>query len=714
MRSGAYVLAVVLAALFSVPALAAHSSDGGPPETRRGDTVTTYWGVEVADPYRWLESGDSAPVKQWIAAQNAYADRVLSSFPESRVMAGRVRALALTSTRRSSPQLLAGHLFFMQLTPPEGQPELRVRAWPDGEAKTLVNPNTMKHVAITGYWPSPDARYLVYGTAKGGGEATTLHVIETASGKTLPATIPHAGGGTSPQGVVWDADGHGFLYVRFPEPGSPFYAMLYHHELDTPASADEPAFDKGLSPVAEYDFAVSADGSHAAIMVHYGDGNPDYVYLRGAGGIDEVFGPAANIRAAAWNHRAGWLGSKFVVIAYRGAPRGKLVTVDEDGDTEVLVPQLEGRWAMDGIALIEGGVLITEVSGPDWRIAQYDAEGNFVRFVPLAQQGIGFGAIASSWDSPVALIAWSGWKTPTRWVRYDTRAGTLETVFSVEPAADYSGLRTYRLTATSSDGTKVPVTVVAMKGVEPDGERPAILYGYGGFGITVAPHFMGPMLAWLERGGIYALANIRGGGAYGEGWHEAGMLGNKQNVFDDFHAAAKALVEAGWTDPEHLGILGASNGGLLMGAVLTQHPEQFGAVVSFVGIYDMLRWELWPNGRFNISEYGTVTKKQDFEWLYAYSPLQHVEKGTAYPAVLLETGVNDPRVAPWQSRKFAAALQWATSSDKPILLITRMHQGHGVNVSFSQQVGNTAAALAFFAHELGLDVHAGARPGADE
>jgi prolyl oligopeptidase len=343
------------------------------------------------------------------------------------------------------------------------------------------------------------------------------------------------------------------------------------------------------------------------------------------------------------------------------------------------------------------------VAGPDWRLDQYNAEGRFVRTVPLPKEGIGIGTIAASSESPVALVSYSGWQFPDRWDQYDTQHGSLKTVFAVKPAADYSRLRTYRLTARSKDGTRVPVTVVAMAGVKPDGKRPVILYGYGGYGIVMAPHFMGPYLAWLEKGGVYALANIRGGGDYGEGWHEAGMLANKQNDFDDFYAAARALVQEHWTDSAHLGILGGSNGGLLMGAELTQHPDEYRAVVSFVGIYDMLRSELWPNGRYNTSEYGTVTNKADFEWLYAYSPLQHVKPGVAYPAVLLITGVNDPRVAPWQSRKFAAALQAATSSDRPILLLTRMNEGHGVTASFSQRVGNTAAALTFFAGELGLD-----------
>ncbi len=684
----------------SAPAFA----NGKAPATRRDTVTATYYGIKVADPYRWLEASGSREVKQWIAAQNAWADRVLSSFPQGGAMARRVKALSLTSPRRSDPQLVAGKLFFMQLTPPEAQAELRVHAWPDGKAKTLANPNTMKGVAITGYWPSPDGTYVVYGTAKGGNEATTLHVVDVAIGKTLAAALPHAGGGTTPQGVVWDADGKGFLYVRLPNPDSQFNAVLYHHELGTPAAEDTLAFGRGFSPVAEYDFASSSDGKNAAIMVHYGDGNPDYVYLRTARSWNRVLGPAANIRAATWNHEAAWLGSRFLVISCEDAPRGKLVAVTPDGKVETLVPQVRGDWAMSGVAPVRGGVLVTEVSGPDWRVAQYDANGKFVRFLPVPEKGIGIGAIASTDRSDTALVTWSGWKIPSRWARYDTGTGKLKTVFEVRPAADYSKLVAYRLTATSKDGTKVPVTVVAMKGTKPDGKRPAILYAYGGFGITVAPHFMGPYLAWLEHGGIYALANIRGGGAYGEGWHEDGMLGKKQNDFNDFYAAAQALVNNHWTDSAHLGILGGSNGGLLMGAALTQHPGEYRAVVSLVGIYDMLRWELWPNGRYNISEYGTVTKKKDFEWLYAYSPLQHVKKGTAYPAVLLITGVNDPRVAPWQSRKFAAALQYATSSDRPILLLTRMNEGHGVTASFSQRLGNTTAALVFFAHELGLEL----------
>ncbi|HEY6905962.1 MAG TPA: prolyl oligopeptidase family serine peptidase, partial [Ignavibacteriaceae bacterium] len=280
--------------------------------------------------------------------------------------------------------------------------------------------------------------------------------------------------------------------------------------------------------------------------------------------------------------------------------------------------------------------------------------------------------------------------------------GNLKNVFEVKPSADFSGVTFDYIAAVSKDGTKVPVTLVRMNNITANGQRPAIVYGYGGFSIPQAPHFIGSYLAWLENGGIIAFANLRGGNEFGEGWHEAGKLAKKQNVFDDMYAAAESLVKNKWTNSDHLGIMGGSNGGLLMGAVLTQHPVAFKAVVSFVGIYDMIRNELFPNGQYNTSEYGTSSKEEDFNWLIAYSPYHNIKSSTAYPAVLLITGINDPRVASWQSRKFAAALQSANTSDNPVILLTRMDEGHGVTSSFSQRVGNNAAALTFFAHELGL------------
>lgn len=684
-----------------------HEMPAMPPPTAQHDVTETFFGSVVHDRYRWLEDADAPAVKQWIVAQNAYTEKVMGGFPEAKPLAKRIGELALTSTQRFDPEIVGGTLFYMRQTPPQPQAVLVAQGWPNGNARVLVDPNaTQRSTAITGYWPSPDGRYVAYGTAEGGNEETTIHFIDLATGKTLPDALPHAGGGTTPQALVWDADGKGVTYVRLPSgvpaDQSQFNAALYHHALGSDANNDALEFGKGWSKVAEYTLLGSADGQHAAALVHAGDGAPDVVYLRnGNGPWKQAFGTEANVRAA-WevNQGAAWDGDRLLVIAYQDAPRGKLLALDANGHSTLLVPQ--GEWAMHSVAPIRDGFLVTDVRGPDWRVQQYTSDGKFVRTMALPQTGIGIGTIASSADSARALITYSGWTVPSRWAEYDGTTGALKTVFEVKPAADYSQVVTYRLDATSKDGTKIPVTVIAMKGITPNGARPTILYGYGGFGITTAPRFLGSNLAWLERGGVYAVANIRGGGEFGEGWHADGMLSKKQNVFDDFYAAAQALVAKHWTDSAHLGIFGGSNGGLLMGAALTQHPSEYRAVVSLVGIYDMLRAERWPNGQYNISEYGTVTKKPDFEWLRAYSPLQNVKPDTAYPAVLLITGVNDPRVAPWQSRKFAAALQDGNTSTNPILLLTRMNEGHGVTASFSQRVGNAAAAMTFFAQELGL------------
>ncbi|MGH8183111.1 MAG: prolyl oligopeptidase family serine peptidase, partial [Rhodanobacteraceae bacterium] len=511
-----------------------HEVPAMPPPTRKDNVSETFFGTRVDDPYRWLEDADAPAAKQWIAAQNAYTEKVMEGFKDAKAIAKRVGELALTSTQQFDPEIVGHTLFYMRQTPPQPQAELVAQPWPRGTAKVLVSPNGARgSVAITGYWPSPDGKYVAYGTAEGGNEETTLHFVDVATGRTLPDALPHAGGGTTPQALVWDADGRGVTYVRLPLPGTvpqddlQFDAALYHHELGQAASGDTLEFGKGWSKVAEYTLLGSADGAHAAALVHAGDGDPDVVYLRNENGPwKQVLGTEANVRAASEvNQGAAWDGDRLLVIAYQDAPGGKLLALDADGQSKLLVAPLADNWAMHSVAPVKGGFLITEVCGPDWRLQYFDADGGFIRTVGLPKTGIGIGSIASSAHSDHALITYSGWKIPSRWLEYNAALDIMRVVFEVRPAADYSQVVTYRLDATSNDGTKVPVTVIAMQGVTPDGSRPTILYGYGGFGICTVPRFLGSTLAWLERGGVYAVANIRGGGEFGEGWHEAGMLG---------------------------------------------------------------------------------------------------------------------------------------------------------------------------------------------
>jgi prolyl oligopeptidase len=680
------------------------------PKTIKDTITTNYFGIKVEDPYRWLEDKNSSKVKEWVKEQNSYTDKILSSFPEGQNLNKRIKELSTTSVEQYDPKLVNGKLFFMQLTPPQSHAVIAYKIWPEGKTEVLVDPNKNGlNTAITGFWPSPGGNFLAYGTAVGGNEATTIHIMNVKSGTELNDTLPYAGGGATPTGMIWDADEKGLTYVRLPLPGTvpeselEFDAALYHHILGQAPDKDKLVFGKGLSKVAEYTFIPSENGN-AAMFVHFGDGNPDFVYVRK--GVEEwkqVLDTSSNVRVASEvNAGAAWAGNNLLVIAYDNAPKGRLLSINPEGKSKVLVKEEE--WAFNSVAAFKGGFLLVKIKGPDWKADQYNKEGKLLRTVDIPKSGIGIGTIASSENSDQALISYSGWTITERWGEYNTVNGNLKTVFQVKPAADYSKVNFKVIDAVSKDGSKIPVTILYMDNVKPDGKRPAIVYGYGGFGIPTSPHFLGSYLAWLENGGVFAYANIRGGGEFGEGWHEAGMLSKKQNVFDDMYAAAESMVKNNWTDADHLGILGGSNGGLLMGAELTQHPEAFKAVVSFVGIYDMLRTELFPNGQYNISEYGTSTKKADFDWLYAYSPYHNLKPNTAYPATLLETGINDPRVASWQSWKFAAALQAANSSANPILLLTRMNEGHGVTASFSQRVGNTSAAITFFAHELGLEV----------
>ena len=674
-----------------------------PPASPQRDDASTIHGIEVKDPYRWLENPDDPAVQQWIKAQNAYTEATMAAMPEGKALTARVQQLAITSTTRSGPMLAGGTLFYMQQTPPQPQPVLIAQAWPDGAAKTLVDPNAADGgTAIVAYWPSPHGRYLAYGTAEGGSELTTIRVLDVASGKTLPDTLPWAGGGTTPQGLAWDADENGFSYVRFAPPAEgqeveQFNATLVHHALGQPADADNVVFGKGYSKTAEYVLVNAQDTAQAAVLAYDGDGGPAEVFLQQDGKFRRVLGRDANVRTAAW------VSGRLYAASFQDAPRGKLVAIDHDGNSTPLLEQRDG--AIQQVAPLGDGFLVVRSWGPDWWIEQYDAKASFVRRLPLPEHGIGIGDIASESGQDKALISYGGWTTPSRWVEYDGSNGTLETLFEVKPAADYSKVVAQRIDGTSLDGTKIPVTVLSLPGTTANGKRPTILYSYGGFDIPIKPGFIGANLAWLEHGGVLAYANIRGGNENGQDWHAQGQKLHKQNVLDDFHAAAMALVDSGWTDRAHLGILGGSNGGLLMGTQIVQHPGDYRAVVARVGIYDMLRHETdFANGPYNIPEYGTIADPAQFKATLAYSPLQNVQPRTAYPAVLMTTGENDPRVAPWQSRKFTAALQNATNSKQPILLLTRMNAGHGVGAPFSQRVGDTAIGLTFFAHELGMAV----------
>jgi prolyl oligopeptidase len=671
------------------------------PAARIDTTSTVFHGMRVQDPYRWLEDVRAPEVQEWIRAQNNLTDSVLASYEGSEAIAKRIEELATTSPDRQSPSIVGTTLFFLRNTPPAPQPVLVAQAWPVGSERVLVDVNGAGgSVAITAYWPSPSGKFLAYTTAADGNELATLRFVDARTGKALPDSLPYAGGGTSAPAVAWDADERGVLFARFKVPPSgekvqEYDVGIFHHRLGVADDAT-PELGQNFSRIAEWTLLSSGSGREVAAMVYTGDGSFADIFVRTGGAWRHVLTPEAGVIGGAY------VGDQLLVIATKESPRGRVVRVGTDGAITDIVP--ESEWAVQAIDAIAGGLLLVRTRGMESRVEHYStsgAVGALVRVLSLPDSGVAVGTIASSPTSSDALVTYSGWAKPTRWVRYDGESGVVQSFFEVKAGGDYSKVAVHRLEATSKDGTKVPVAVVVIAGQRPDGSAPAILTGYGGFRNAYGPRFVGTSLAWLERGGVLAYADIRGGSSYGEDWHQGGMKTHKQHSFDDFQAAAEELVRQKWTSPAKLGITGGSNGGLLVGAAMTQHPESYGAVVSFVGIYDMLRHETFPNGAYNTAEYGATRDSSEFAALLAYSPLHHVVAGTKYPPLLMETGLNDPRVASWQSRKFTAALQ-AASSGGPVLLLTRSDGGHGIGAPFSQRVGNATMALSFFARALGL------------
>ncbi|MBV8170385.1 MAG: S9 family peptidase [Candidatus Eremiobacteraeota bacterium] len=697
---------LIACALFATLVQATSAAAFKAPSTTIEPVTTTYWGVTVQDPYRWLE-GDTPAVQRWISAQNDYAAHVFATFTHADVINARLKQLAITGPQQSDPKLVAGTLFYLRETPPQAQPVLVAQPWAGGTQRVLVDPNPAGGLlAIEGYWPSPDGSHVAYATQEAGAERTTIRVVD-AQGRTLSDVLPNVGGGTSTDALAWDANGRGFVYTRMPLPTSAdptafyFNSSLYHHTLGNPASSDTPSLGQGFSPVAEWNAMSAADGQVVA-LVHYGDGSYNAVWTQNGGAWQKVVDSNAGVLVGDDETAvttAAIVEGKLYVIETADAPKGKIVEVLQSGP-QTIVP--EGDWAVRAVAAVRGGFLTTEVRGADWRVRHFNADGSLVRTVALPEHGIGVSAVASDSVSGAALIEYSGWVIPQRWVSYDLGSGALTQIYALKPPADYSDVEFTVLYATSKDGARVPVSVIHKKGVAAKSDAPGILTAYGGYGLSQRPFFLGSVLFWIEHGGTYAQANIRGGGEYGEDWHLNGRLTKKQNDYDDFAACARTLIDSGWVARDRLGIVGGSNGGLLMGAALVQHPELYRAVVSFAGDYDMLRVEDSPNGRYNVTEYGTVKDEAQFKALYAYSPYYNVRTGTAYPAVLMLSGANDPRVPPWQSRKMVARLQAASSSGQPVMLITRTNAGHGIGASFSQRLGDRSAMYIFFANELGL------------
>ncbi len=698
-----------IAALLSAALLLPATGSQAPP-TPKNPATDAYFGTAVRDDYRWLEDWSLPAVQAWSRAQNEHARAVLDALPHYAQIQERIASIANFRTTSWASLVRRGDtIFALETAPPKQQPFLVALRSPDAPAaaRVLVDPNVLDPkgtTAIDFFVPSLDGRFVAVSLSEGGSEAGSVSVWEVASARRLPDLIPRVNGGTAGGGVAWNADASGFFYTRYPRPPEragrdlDFFQQVYFHRLGTPTDADVYALGQEFPKIAETALAGSDDGRFVLATVKNGDGGEADQYLRRPDGSWTRIATLADDAARA---RFGPDGSLYL-ISHRDAPRGRILRL-APGETVLakageVVPQ--GDAAIEDFRVTDGRIYVAGLAGGPSTLRVYDHGGKALGTVPLLPVSAVTGLLALPGDA--LLFENQSDLVPPAWYRVDADGRVAKTALASASAVDFSDCEVTQETAASKDGTRVPLRIVHRKSLRLDGDNPTLLYGYGGYAISQQPIFDPMRKVWLEQGGVWAAAGLRGGGEWGEDWHRTGRLRQKQNVFDDFVACARRLIDAKYTKPARLAIEGGSNGGLLMGAAFTQHPELFGAVVSHVGIYDMLRYELSSNGEFNVTEFGSVKDAAQFRALYAYSPYQHVVDGTKYPPILMLTGANDPRVDPLQSRKMTARLQAASSGNPLILLRTSASSGHGIGSSLGEKVGEAADVDAFLFDRLGV------------
>jgi prolyl oligopeptidase len=691
-------------------AAAAIAQTATPPAADRRPVTDTYHGVPVRDDYRWLEDAAAQEVKAWSDGQNAWARSVLDRLPAVPALRERLRAIASAPAPAWSSITRRGEILFaLKNEPPKQQPFLvrvAVAADPATE-RVVVDPNALDPsggTEIDWFVPSVDGRMVAVSLSKGGSEAGDVHVFDGETGKPLSDVIPRVNGGTAGGGLAWNADGSGFLYTRYPRGAErsgqdvDFYQQVWYHRVGTPTESDSYEIGRDFPRIAETSLRSSDDGRFALATVKNGDGGDASQYLRTPDGRWDRISADAD---RAITGRFGPDGSLYL-ISRRDAPRGRLLRLPLGSSrlADAAVVVAEGADSIDDFCPTQRALYVSYIAGGPSKVHVLSPQGALKADVAILP------------TSSVSELVWVGgdeilfdnqsFVEPPAWYRTGPAGRPTRTALKQVSRVDFSDVEVTRELATSKDGTKIPIDVMRRRGTPRNGENPTLLYGYGGYSISQRPVFNALRKAWLEQGGVSAVAGLRGGAEFGDDWHQAGKLLRKQNVFDDFVAAARQLVSSRWTRPNRLAIEGWSNGGLLMGVSFTQHPELFGAVVAHVGIYDMLRWERSSNGAFNVTEFGSVEDPAQFRYLYAYSPYHHVADGKAYPPVLFLTGANDPRVDPMHSRKMAARMQAATAGKTPILLRTSASSGHGIGSSLDEKIGETLDVYAFLFDRLGV------------
>ena len=679
------------------------------PATATVQHVDTYHGVDVADPYRWLEDDvrESDAVQEWVEAQNEVTFAYLASIPERDVIEERLKEL-WDYERYGMPVKEGGRYYYSYNNGLQNQNVIYTQADLDVEPELLIDPNSWSDdgtVALASYFPSPDGRHVAYLVQDGGSDWRTARITEVDSRRVLDDNLEWL----KFTGLSWAKDGSGFYYSRYPavESEAKFQSLnmnqaVYFHRLGTPMSDDALIYAQPDNPEWGYTATVTDDGLHLVITVW--KGTDDRYQIVHQVLTDPDAEPEILIEGFDNDYTlVGNVGNELYFRTNKEAPRNRLIAIDVDNpDPESwreVIPQAAD--VLNDVSLVGGKIIAEYMQDAQTVVKIFDLSGDQSGTVNLP--GIGTAAgFAGKLDDPETFFVYTSYNTPTTVNRLDVETGAVTVFRKPEVHFDSNDYIVKQVFYESKDGTRVPMFISHRKDIELDGNTPTMLYGYGGFNVSQTPGFSITRLAWMEMGGVYAVANIRGGGEYGEEWHKAGTKLQKQNVFDDFIAAAEYLVAEKFTNPAKLAIFGGSNGGLLVGAVTNQRPDLFGAAVPAVGVMDMLRFHEFTAGRFWVDDYGSSESPEEFQALYAYSPYHNAQPGTDYPAILVTTADTDDRVVPGHSFKYAAAMQNAQRGEAPVLIRIETRAGHGAGKPTDMIIRDYADRWAFLLANLDM------------
>ncbi|HYT03711.1 MAG TPA: prolyl oligopeptidase family serine peptidase [Gemmatimonadales bacterium] len=681
------------------------------PPARKSDVVDDYHGTKVPDPYRWLEDPDAPETRAWIEAENRLTESYLSQIPQRAALRRRLTQL-WNYPKYGAPFHKAGRYFFFKNDGLQNQSVLYKQASLTADPETLLDPNLLSDdgtVAVSTLAVSEDGRLVAYGTSASGSDWEEFRVRDVATGHDLPDHLTWI----KFSGASWTKDGRGFFYSRYPEPGDKAltdvnrFQRLYYHRLGTDQAADVLVYERPDQPDWGMNADVTDDGRYAVLNVWLGTDRRNRVYYLDLQGATHPRVKGEVVRLLdAFDASYGFIGNDgpvFYFLTDRDAPKKRVIAIDtrhpEPGRWRELIPQ--GDDVLERVQIIHDTFVATYMHDAHSRLRLFALDGRFLNDVELPTLG-SVGAVSGERKDSEMFYAFTSFLYPTSIFRYDFTTGRTSVFKAPTIDFDPSGYETEQVFYRSKDGSRVPMFITHRKGLTRDGTNPTYLYGYGGFDISLTPSFSVATLAWLKMGGVYAVPNLRGGGEYGEEWHQAGMHEKKQNVFDDFIAAAEYLISERYTAPAKLAIAGGSNGGLLVGAAITQRPELFGAALPAVGVMDMLRFHKFTIGWAWVTEYGSADSASQFPYLHKYSPLHNLRPGTRYPATLITTADHDDRVVPGHSFKFAAALQAAQAGPQPALIEIETKAGHGAGKPTSKIIEEQADRLAFVVRNLGM------------